>query len=308
MTGGSDWLPPGKVAAVCLSVDDVHPGRSTDDYEAGGDLDSGVLGRLRELFDAHPRLRATLFVTPDWRERSPSPTRRRLARVPVVREHVHLTRPRRRGTMRLDRHPTVADYLRSEPRFELAVHGLTHLARGSRPPAEFERLGVRAARRRLERARAIFAAARLPVEPGFCAPAWAFGPALARALPAAGFQWVSAARDIETPVAPGARTAGSGLHGLPLAAPSVLPGSLVHLPVNFQATSGQARADAVVAAGGLLSIKAHAIKDALGHIALDGLDGAYAEKLHELFTELEARYGDALWWTTLGETAARVAA
>ena len=33
------WLPPGRSAAVCLSIDDIHPGRSGDHYEAGGDLE-----------------------------------------------------------------------------------------------------------------------------------------------------------------------------------------------------------------------------------------------------------------------------
>ncbi len=41
------WLPPGKHAAVCLSIDDVHPGTSNDSYEAGGDLHAGALGASR---------------------------------------------------------------------------------------------------------------------------------------------------------------------------------------------------------------------------------------------------------------------
>ena len=70
------WLPSGKTAAVCFSVDDIHPSTSTDPYEAGGDLGRGALGRLARLLDRHPKLRATLFVTPDWRPLGPHPTRR----------------------------------------------------------------------------------------------------------------------------------------------------------------------------------------------------------------------------------------
>jgi len=40
------WLPPGKTAAVCLSIDDVHPAGSADGCDAGGDLSDGALGRL----------------------------------------------------------------------------------------------------------------------------------------------------------------------------------------------------------------------------------------------------------------------
>jgi hypothetical protein len=79
----------------------------------------------------------------------------------------------------------------------------------------------------------------------------------------------------------------------------------VHIGANFQATSDEQRALAILDCGGLLSIKAHAIKDALGHIALDGLDDAYCEMLDRLFERLAVRYGDALWWTTMGEVAER---
>jgi len=304
--GGRPWLPAGRTAAICLSVDDVHPGRSSDHYEAGGDMAAGVLGRLARLLERHPQLRATLFVTPEWRERSPVPTRSRLARVPVVRDHVHLTPPLPRGTMRLDRHPAFVEYLRHGP-FEIAVHGLSHLARGSRPPLEFARTSHAGARRRLRRARALFAACGLEASAGFCPPGWELPAELERALAREDFRWVSAARDIHTPIARDARTAMSGPRGLSLLAPQTIAGGrLVHLPVNFQATSDDARADAILACGGLLSIKAHAVKDACGHISLDGLDDAYCDRLDVLFERLRARHGEGLWWTTMDELATHV--
>ena len=301
------WLPPGRSAAVCLSIDDIHPGRSGDHYEAGGDLGAGVLGRIERLLDRHPQLRVTLFVTPDWREHSPVPTRPRLARVPLARDVLHLTPPLAPGTMRLDRHPAFVEYLRRHPRCEVAVHGLHHLARGRHPPHEFAHMAEPRARRRLRRARAIFAACGVEAQPGFCPPGWELPPALARALADEGFAWVSAARDIRTPVAPDARTAMSGPHGLALLGPQLIAGGrLVHLPVNFQATSDDTRADAILACGGLLSIKAHAVKHACGQIALDGLDDAYVERLDELLRRLGRRHGSGLWWTTMNEVATRV--
>jgi hypothetical protein len=62
-----EWLPPGKIAAICFSIDDVHPGTWTycDHGEYHG---AGVLGNQEWLVDRHPKLRMTDFVTPDWRQ------------------------------------------------------------------------------------------------------------------------------------------------------------------------------------------------------------------------------------------------
>jgi hypothetical protein len=298
------WLRPGCDGAVCISVDDVHPGRSNGHYEAGGDLSAGVLGRLERLLDAHPQLRITLFVTPDWRELSPAPTRNRLSRLPGSR-YLPLTSRLPRNSMRIDRHEAFSRHLAGS-RFELAVHGLHHFAPGPQPPHEFASLGVFRARRRLRRALGLFARAGLAVERGLCPPGWTLTPALERALVAERFRWVSSARDIETAISPGALTAMSGLRGVSLIEPQrIADGQLVHVPVNFQATSPDRRAFDVIEHGGLLSVKAHAVKNARGHVAADGLDDAYAARLDRLLTLLEDRYGDRIWWASMGEIAAR---
>jgi hypothetical protein len=83
------WLPAGKRAAVCFNVDDVHRATSQDEFDAGGDLGRGALGRVERLLDRHPQLRVTLFVTPDWRLRRLVPTRKWLTRIPLLRERIH---------------------------------------------------------------------------------------------------------------------------------------------------------------------------------------------------------------------------
>src|SRR5712672_1219341 len=83
------------------------------------------------------------------------------------------------------------------------------------------------------------------------------------------------------------------------------PGRLLHFTTNFQATSSFERAHAIVEAGGVVSIKAHIFKSGGGITMLDGLDAVYCGFLERLWTELERSYGDSLWWTTLGEMAAR---
>src|SRR5262245_15321883 len=99
------WLPRGKTAAVCFSVDDVHPGTSRDTYEAGGDLGAGALGRLQRLQWRHPLLKATLCVTPDWRLDSLVPDGTVLRHLPWINRFVHWTKLHPSGRYRLDRHP-----------------------------------------------------------------------------------------------------------------------------------------------------------------------------------------------------------
>ncbi len=302
------WLPPGKHCAVCFSIDDVHPGKSTDCYEAGGDLGRGALGHVEWLLGRHSRLRVTLFTTPDWREMSPLPTRKLLARVPYVRDRVYLMKVRRRGEMRVDRHPEFVAYLLGLERAEIGVHGLHHIHTGRSVFVEFQNQSVRECKRALERALAIFRDAGLEVVSGVAPPGWNAPAALLEAMVQLGLSFVTSARDIVTPVSANAVTNMSGLRGVSLVYPELTTdGRLVHFTSNFQATSPLERALGILDVGGLLAIKAHIIKNAMGLVALDGMDGLYRNYLDLLFLELDRRYGDALWWTSMGEIARRVA-
>ena len=96
----------------------------------------------------------------------------------------------------------------------------------------------------------------------------------------------------------------SGLRGVSLIYPQLVQNDqLVHLTSNFQATSPIERSIEIIERGGLVAIKAHIVKNALGHIALDGIDELYCNYLDLLFSKLEEKYGDSLWWTTMGEIA-----
>jgi hypothetical protein len=302
------WLPEGKRAAICLTVDDIHPGRSTDAYEAGGDLDGGALGHVEWLLERHPHLAVTLFATADWRELSPLPTRRLLSRIPFLRNRMFLTRTLPVGTMRLDRHPEFIGYLKRLPRIEIGLHGLYHIHRGPRIPLEFQDQSDEECSRMLQEAVAIFRAAQLEPPQGMTPPGWDVPDGLAAAMIEVGFRYVASARDIVTPVCSHARTNMSGLKGVSLIHPELIrKDRLVHIPTNFQATSPVERAIQIVEQGGLLSIKAHIVKTAYGYVALDGLDLLYRNYLDLLFAELHQRYDDALWWATMGQIAARVA-
>lgn len=302
------WLPPGKRGAVVLHIDDVHPATSRDAYEAGGDLGAGALGHVEWLLERHPYLHVTLFTTPDWRETAAAPTRTLLARVPGVRDRVYLAPILPRGTMRLDRHPRFVQYVAALPRTEVALHGLHHVHTGLDIPAEFQEQSRERCGEMLREGMEIFAAAGLPAPQGMTPPRFSTPPALLGAMADRGMAYVASSRDILTDAAPGARSAMSGLRGTPLLEPSLLPGGLVHLPTNFQATSLPDRAHAILQAGGLLSIKGHIVKQAFGHIALDGMDALYRNYLHLLFDALHQRYGESIWWTTMAGVARQVRA
>jgi hypothetical protein len=98
----------------------------------------------------------------------------------------------------------------------------------------------------------------------------------------------------------------SGLREVSILAPERIGArEIVHIPINFQATSVPNRAHEIIACGGLLSIKAHIFKHGGGYTMADGLNNQYAAYLDDLLSDLERRYGDSLWWTSMSQAAAR---
>jgi hypothetical protein len=300
------WLPAGKTAAVCFSIDDVHPSTSGDDYEAGGDLAGGALGRLEWLQRRHPRLQTTLCVTPDWRLNRLAPNQWRRF-IPWVRHHVHWTTLHGRGRFRLDRHPNFVTYLNQLPRCQIILHGLTHAHKGPRFAVEFQSQTEAQCIDTIKRGIGIFELADVRFARGYAPPSWEAPPALLAALSRLGFEFVASARDVVTPIAAEARTSHSGILGASLIYPETLAATrLVHISSNFQATSCLDRALQILELGGVLHIKAHIFKFAGGRVMLDGLDDAYCNYLDLLFTYLSRHLGDRLWWAQLSEVAARV--
>jgi len=303
-----DWLPPGKRAAVCFSIDDVHPGTSADHYDGGGDLGKGALGLVTELLERHPDLHVTLFTTADWREISPTP-HPVLAKIPVLRDRMFLSTTLPVGTRQIDRHPEFVAYLKGMPRTEIGLHGLHHIHVGPLLHVEFQDESVAEHSRKLRRMLEIFDASGLTYVRGMCPPGWNAPPRLLTAMRDLGLAFVASARDIRSEITPDAVTNMSGLKGCSLIHPTRIDGGpLLHFTSNFQATSRWERAKAIIEAGGLLAVKAHIIKDAMGHIALDGVDPVYCNFLDLLFARLRQEYGDSLWWTTMGDIAQRVRA
>ena len=289
-----NWLPDSKRAAVCFSVDDVHPAPTAAE----------ALGHVRWLQERHPQLRVTLFTTPDWRTRDPYPTRRWLARIPIVRDRVFMVDVHPRGTFRLDRHESFCAMLRGWERAEVGLHGLHHVTRGMQPVLEFANRSASDCRRTIEEAMHLLDEARVPFIRGMGAPGWHAPSPLLQAMRDAGFKFIASARDLETPITREAATNGSGMKSVSLIAPQRLDSGLVHFPVNFQATSEIERACEILELGGLLSIKAHLLAESGAYRALDGLTPHYRDYLDRVFCTIEDRFGDDAWWTSMGEIAA----
>jgi hypothetical protein len=298
------WLPAGFTGAVCLSVDDVHP-TAGDATHGDGEVTREALGHLERLLERHPKLHATLFTTPDWRSRGIVTSKRLRHRVPVMRDLMYALRPLARGRLRLDRHPDFAALVRGIPRTDVGLHGLCHVRRGAHSTEEFAGRTRSACVRMLREGQRIMADAGITPVPGMTPPGWNAPPALLRAMADIGLRFIASARDLDTPIATGARTNGSGLRGVSLIYPEVLPyGEIVHITTNFQATSTPDRALEILRHGGVLSIKAHLLTRLGSYVALDGLNDGYAARLDRLFTDIEDRFGDTIWWPPMATLAA----
>lgn len=297
-----NWKPPGKKAAICFTIDDIHPAKSTDFYEAGGDLEKGKLGLVKWLLDRHPKLKVTLFTTANWREISPVPTRKVLAKIPQLRDKHFLAKRWKMDKMNLVNHPEFVSYLNNMDQAEIAFHGLYHIHKGLKIPVEFQNQNELEFAEIIREMDRIFKASGIEHVRGICPPGWNAPEPLLNQLVEANFDFVASARDIFTPISKDAVTNMSGIKGEPLIYPSFLKNEkLIHFPTNFQANSTMDRAKEIINAEGLLSIKAHIVKFIFGYTAIDGVDELYMNYLDVLLTNLEEEYGDELWWTSMGE-------
>jgi hypothetical protein len=295
-------VPTGKKAAIYLTIDDVHPGTSKDLYEAGGDLSEGVLGHVEWLLERHPQLKVTLFVTADWRETYPYPTRKLLSSIPGLREHCYLSPLRRKGKMALSNHGEFVKYLNSLERVTIGLHGLHHVTQGPYVPAELNNKNVNQIEKIVDEMVDIFEKAGLEYIPCFAPPGWECDEKIVDPLLRHDVRLIMSGRDVLSEVAREAKIEMSGLKGVSLIYPeSVFHGRLLHLPSNFHATCPIDRAIEIIELGGVVGIKAHIIKKAGSLIARDGLDETYRNYLDLLLFDLEQRYSDDLWWTDVYE-------
>ena len=296
-----NWLPEGKKAAVCFTIDDLHPARqSVDGYDAGGDLGKGAFGHVDWLLNRHPELIVTLFTTADWREKSPFPTRKTLAKIPLVRDWFYLADILEKGTMSLERFPEFVAYYSNHKQVEIGFHGLHHCHKGIKIPVEFQDESYEYCNREIAKMVEIFRKSGIKFENGFTPPAWNASENLVKALINNGVQYLASARDLNTPIAVAAKNSMSGLQGVSILYPEFIAhNKLIHFPSNFQITSDYDRAKSIIECGGIVSIKAHIIKNMYGFEALDGVNMKYMQFLDTIISKIEDDYGAAIWFTSM---------
>lgn len=303
-----NWLPENKKAALCFTIDDLHPAkRDKHGYDAGGDLNNGIFGKVNWLLERHPKLKVTLFTTADWREISPFPTRKLLAKIPVVRDLFYLAPILPKGTFQIDKFKDFIDFYSNHKQVEIALHGLHHCHKGLKIPVEFQNQSFVECDFILKKMIQIFENSKILYAKGFTPPAWNASENLIQALINNKIDFLASARDIITPISKDAKNKMSGYQNINILYPEYInENKMIHLPSNFQATNDFNRAFEIIEINGMVSIKAHIIKNAFGHIALDGVDATYMKYLDKLLLEIELRYGDAIWWTSMGEISNRI--
>ncbi|MBS7332307.1 MAG: DUF2334 domain-containing protein [Weeksellaceae bacterium] len=299
----NNWLKEGKKAAICFTIDDLHPAQKIiHGYDAGGDLDTGVFRYLNWLFDRHPQLKVTFFTTADWREKSPIPTRKLLSKIPWLRDQFYLASIQKKGTFRLDKFPEFVKFYNQHPNIEIGLHGLHHIHKGLNIPVEFQDESVVKIDLILKEMISIFENSNLKYVKGFTPPAWNASDNLQNALINNGIEFLASARDLNTPISIDAKNSMSGLRNVSIVYPEWIQNNkLLHFPTNFQVTSKYERAKEIVEIGGLLSIKGHIIEELHGFKTIDAINKSYMEKLDKVFCQLEDIYGDDLWFTSMNE-------
>jgi Uncharacterized protein conserved in bacteria (DUF2334) len=304
----NNWLPINKKAAICFTIDDLHPAKLVEHgYDAGGDLNNGVFGKVNWLLERHPKLKVTLFTTADWREISPFPTRKLLAKIPWIRDWFYLAKIQPKGTFQLDKFNDFSNFYSNHNQVEMALHGLHHCHKGIKIPVEFQKQSYQKCNAMISQMLQIFDNSRIKYVKGFTPPAWNASKNLLDALINNKVDFLASARDIISPISKDAINKMSGYPDISILYPEYINDKkMVHFPSNFQATNAYDRAFEIIENNGLLSIKAHVIKNAFGHISLDGVDDTYMQYLDKLLTEIETKYGDQIWWTTMGEMSDKI--
>ena len=300
MTQIVNWKPKHKKAALCFSIDDLFPGTSSSMYEAGGDLDKGVLRHLIWLTNRHPKLKITFFTTADWRETHPFPQKKLLAKVPKLRDYFYLSEVLQKGTMSLANHPDFVNFFNKHSQFEIACHGLHHVHKGLKIPVEFQDQSQHEFNEIITEMLGIFEASKINYVKGICPPGWNAPQQLIKVLDEHDFNFLASSRDVLTDISREAKCNMSGLKNTSLLYPELLTPRLIHIPSNFQPNNSIDRMFSIIDNDGLISIKGHMVKKIGNYVALDGIDATFVNYLDVLLTTLEEKYGDDLWWTSMG--------
>ena len=275
-----------------INLDDVHPESGKHIADCGGDMEKGVFKYIVQLIDEFPKLKFTLFVTPNWIYKPGTAIPIRLLKrfVGLQNHNTWIGEP-----FRLDKHKEWCVWLNNlvkKGNIEIAVHGLYHHNTRFPYSAEFRDLPYEECKKRLILAEKIFEEAELIYTKGFRPPGWGLSEGLFEALKELGYSYISL-----DPIACGIST-----EELPRHSVSIYKG-LINVPQNWDVKRGRiTEAIGIIKKYGLLSAKGH-IQDRYGRDNIgNGLTEESYENIRNLLLEIE-KEGIRVKFATLEEIA-----
>jgi len=275
-----------------INLDDIHPEGSRHIADCGGDMEKGVFGYVVRLIDEFPKLKFTLFVTPNWiyKPGNIAPIRWLKKLVGLQDYNIWTEEP-----FRLDKNKEWCEWLNEfvkKGNIEIAIHGLYHYNICYPHSAEFRDLPYEECKRRLIMAEEIFKKAQLSYTKGFRPPGWGISEGLFKALKELNYLYVS--------LDPSA--CGISDKDLPRYRISIYKG-LVNIPQNWDIKKGAVdEAIEILKKYRFLSAKGH-IQDKYGQDYIgNGLTEESYENIRNLLLEIE-KEGINVKFVTMEEVA-----
>jgi len=262
---------------VNLNLDDVHPESSEHIADCGGDMEKGVFKYILRLIDEFPKLKVTLFVTPNWVDKPSDPRP-----IKFIKKVLRLkyTNKWEDEPFRLDKHEEWCEWLNDlvkKGNVEVAIHGLYHHRDSDPHSAEFKDLDYEECKKRLILAEKIFEASGIKYVRGFRPPGWGVSEGLFRALRELDYSFISI-----DPVS-------CGLSNNKILRYKVFVyKDLINIPQNWDIKRGTIEeAIKILGKYGILSAKGH-IQDRYGRDYIgNGLNEESYENIRKLLLKLE---------------------
>jgi hypothetical protein len=300
-------------AALVIGIDDFHPQSSSEGKDFGGDLTGGKLDILTELIKKYPKVKITLFLTPNWILKNQyygfSTLQQYLMKngfktaYNIFKRYLLRSHSIDKFNILNSNFSKWREKVRqlTKQNISIGIHGTYHM--NDDPPftSEFFNLKYEEAEERLRASLNLVRKSHIPFEMGFAPPGWGVNDELLKALKNLNFHYIAGSADFNTEVSNAAVCKGSGIKNVSLIYPSIING-LINIPRNWDiGKSNIARAVRVVENCGVLGLHGH-MCDELGN----GITEMNIRRVEELLNLLENKYHDQIWYASFGEVAYNV--
>jgi len=259
---------------ININFDDVHPETSNHIVDCGGDMERGVFKYILKLLYEFPKVKITLFVTPNWIDKPNTYLPIKLFKKALG---LRYTNRWKNEPFRLDKHAKWCEWMNrlvKKGNIEIAIHGLYHHRDSDPHSAEFLDLSYKECKTRLLRAEQIFKTSGIRYARGFRPPGWGISEGLFKALKDLNYTFISLdPMSCDVNVDRFKVTAFEGL---------------VNIPQNWDIKNGKIEdAIKILEDGNVLSVKGH-IQDRYGKDRLNnGLTQESYENVRNLLLKIE---------------------